>query len=160
VAAIETQGVKKRYGSVEALRGVDLGVEPGRSLASSARTALGKTTAVRILTTLLQPDEGSARVNGLDGVHDPLPDHLHLIGVRPGRDDAGLAPVVRGEHPFTHMVDAARALLVGTPAGNSIWLAFFGASSSPSSSPLSPCGGTAGRSLAEATDPVVTVSAT
>jgi ABC-2 type transport system ATP-binding protein len=68
--AIEAHGLRKSYGSVEALRGVDLRVQPGTVLGLLGPNGAGKTTAVRILTTLLPPDSGSARVAGLDVVGD------------------------------------------------------------------------------------------
>jgi ABC-2 type transport system ATP-binding protein len=68
--AVETTRLRKSYGSVEALRGVDLRVETGSVFGLLGPNGAGKTTAVRILTTLLLPDEGSARVAGFDVVHD------------------------------------------------------------------------------------------
>jgi ABC-2 type transport system ATP-binding protein len=64
--AVETTGLRKRYGDVEALRGIDLGVPTGRIFGLLGPNGAGKTTAVRILTTLLPPDDGSARVAGYD----------------------------------------------------------------------------------------------
>jgi ABC-2 type transport system ATP-binding protein len=69
-AAIETRGLKKSFGSVEALAGIDLDVPAGTVLGLLGPNGAGKTTAVRILTTLLPPDEGEARVAGLDVVRD------------------------------------------------------------------------------------------
>jgi ABC-2 type transport system ATP-binding protein len=68
--AIEAAGLEKRYGAIEALKGVDLRVETGTVFGLLGPNGAGKTTAVRILTTLLKPDEGSARVAGLDIVAD------------------------------------------------------------------------------------------
>jgi ABC-2 type transport system ATP-binding protein len=65
-SAIEAQGLRKRYGAVEALRGVDLLVPAGSVLGLLGPNGAGKTTAVRILTTLLEPDAGEARVAGFD----------------------------------------------------------------------------------------------
>jgi len=68
--AIEVSGLRKRFGDVEALRGIDLSAEAGIVLGLLGPNGAGKTTAVRILTTLLRPDEGSARVAGYDVVRD------------------------------------------------------------------------------------------
>jgi len=68
--AVETTRLRKNYGDVQALRGVDLRVETGSIFGLLGPNGAGKTTAVRILTTLLLPDEGSARVTGFDVVRD------------------------------------------------------------------------------------------
>ena len=68
--AVETTRLHKSYGSVEALRGVDLRVETGSVFGLLGPNGAGKTTAVRILTTLLLPDDGSAQVAGFDVVRD------------------------------------------------------------------------------------------
>ncbi len=69
-AAVETTRLHKRYGSVEALRGVDLSVEAGSVFGMLGPNGAGKTTTVRILTTLLLPDDGTAQVAGYDVVRD------------------------------------------------------------------------------------------
>ena len=69
-AAIEVHELRKSYGEVQALCGIDLAVPPGTVLGLLGPNGAGKTTAVRILTTLLPPDGGSARVAGLDVVRD------------------------------------------------------------------------------------------
>jgi ABC-2 type transport system ATP-binding protein len=81
-AAVETTRLHKRYGSVEALRGVDLLVESGSVFGLLGPNGAGKTTAVRILTTLLEPDEGSARVAGFDVVREAarVREHIGLAG--------------------------------------------------------------------------------
>jgi ABC-2 type transport system ATP-binding protein len=66
--AIETHGLRKSFGDVEALCGVDLRVPTGSVLGLLGPNGAGKTTTVRILTTLLQPDGGSAEVAGFDVV--------------------------------------------------------------------------------------------
>jgi ABC-2 type transport system ATP-binding protein len=69
--AIEASGLRKRYGSVVALDGVDLQAETGIVLGLLGPNGAGKTTAVRILTTLLVPDDGTARVAGVDVLREP-----------------------------------------------------------------------------------------
>jgi ABC-2 type transport system ATP-binding protein len=64
--AIEIVGLTKSYGDQPVLRGVDLGVPAGTVLALLGSNGAGKTTAVRILSTLLKPDGGTASVNGYD----------------------------------------------------------------------------------------------
>jgi ABC-2 type transport system ATP-binding protein len=68
--AIVVEGLKKSYGSVQALCGVDFAARTGTVLGLLGPNGAGKTTAVRILSTLLKPDGGSARVVGLDVVDD------------------------------------------------------------------------------------------
>jgi ABC-2 type transport system ATP-binding protein len=69
-AAIEVAGLAKSFGEVRALDGIDLSAPAGSILGLLGPNGAGKTTAVRILTTLLPPDEGTARVAGLDVVKD------------------------------------------------------------------------------------------
>ena len=68
--AIVVEGLKKSYGSVQALCGVDFAARTGSVLGLLGPNGAGKTTAVRILATLLKPDAGTARVVGLDSVKD------------------------------------------------------------------------------------------
>ena len=64
--AIEATGLRKRYGDVTALDGVDLAVPAGSVLGVLGPNGAGKTTAVRLLATLLRADAGTARVGGHD----------------------------------------------------------------------------------------------
>jgi ABC-2 type transport system ATP-binding protein len=79
-AAIVVEGIAKRFGKVEALRGIDLQVRTSTVLGLLGPNGAGKTTAVRILTTLLNPDAGRATVLGLDVVRD-AEQVRHLIGL-------------------------------------------------------------------------------
>src|SRR6476469_5520980 len=87
--AIETGGLRKRYGKVIALDGVDLRVERGIVFGLLGPNGAGKTTAVRILTTLLQPDEGSASVAGVDVLRHPaqVREKIGLAGQYAAVDD-------------------------------------------------------------------------
>src|SRR6478752_4776577 len=68
---IEAEGLKKRFGTTQALDGVDLAVPQGSVLGVLGPNGAGKTTAVRVLATLLQPDAGTARIGGYDVVKEP-----------------------------------------------------------------------------------------
>jgi len=63
---IEAEGLTKRFGATQALAGVDISADRGQVLALLGPNGAGKTTIVRILATLLKPDDGSARVSGYD----------------------------------------------------------------------------------------------
>jgi ABC-2 type transport system ATP-binding protein len=69
--AISITNISKRFGKVQALDGVNLEIKPGIVFALLGPNGSGKTTIVRILTTLLRPDKGSARVGGFDVVREP-----------------------------------------------------------------------------------------
>jgi daunorubicin resistance ABC transporter ATP-binding subunit len=69
--AVAARGLVKRFGETTALAGVDLEVAPGEVLGVLGPNGAGKTTVVRVLATLLKPDEGSAEVFGRDVLADP-----------------------------------------------------------------------------------------
>lgn len=62
--AVEAVGLRKRFREIEALQGIDLRVERGCSFALVGPDGAGKTTAIRILCGLLEPNAGSARIFG------------------------------------------------------------------------------------------------
>jgi ABC-2 type transport system ATP-binding protein len=68
---IELSGVTKSFGRTEVLRGIDLRVDRGEVFALLGPNGAGKTTAVNILTTLIAPDAGVARVAGFDVAREP-----------------------------------------------------------------------------------------
>ncbi|MGK5741285.1 ABC transporter ATP-binding protein [Micromonospora sp. URMC 103] len=64
--AIHVRGLEKSYKELRVLRGVDLAVARGSIFALLGSNGAGKTTVVKILSTLLKADAGTARVNGFD----------------------------------------------------------------------------------------------
>jgi ABC-2 type transport system ATP-binding protein len=69
--AIVVEDLRKRFGDVEALAGIDLEVAEGTVFGLLGPNGAGKTTAVRVLATVLQPDGGRAEVLGYDVVRQP-----------------------------------------------------------------------------------------
>lgn len=69
--AISAQGLVKSFGDVQALNGIDLEVEQGSVVGLLGPNGSGKTTIVRILTTLLNADSGTASVGGFDVQSQP-----------------------------------------------------------------------------------------
>ena len=69
--AIEIAGLTKSYDDHEVLKGLDLSVPGGTIVALLGSNGAGKTTAVRILSTLLKADGGTATVNGYDVATQP-----------------------------------------------------------------------------------------
>jgi ABC-2 type transport system ATP-binding protein len=70
-SAILVEGLRKSFGDVHALAGIDLDVPRGTVLGVLGPNGAGKTTAVKVLTTLILPDSGTAIVDGMDVVKDP-----------------------------------------------------------------------------------------
>ena len=70
--AISANNLVKKYGEVTALDGLSLEVEQGTVFGLLGPNGAGKTTTVRVLTTLLSPDSGTAIVDGVDVVKDPV----------------------------------------------------------------------------------------
>jgi ABC-2 type transport system ATP-binding protein len=65
-AAVEVAGLEKRFGEIEAVRGIDFRVEPGETFGFLGPNGAGKSTTINILCTLARPTGGSARVAGHD----------------------------------------------------------------------------------------------
>lgn len=61
---LETAGLRKAYGNVEAVRGLDFYVEPGQLFAFLGPNGAGKSTTIDILTTLREPDAGETIIDG------------------------------------------------------------------------------------------------
>lgn len=85
MAAISTEGLRKAFGSVAALDGLSLTVEAGELYGLLGPNGAGKTTTMAILTGQLRPDEGEARVLGLDPVDEPIPVR-ERVGILPEKE--------------------------------------------------------------------------
>ena len=70
MSAIQVNNLTKTYGKVQALKGVSFDVKPGEMFGLIGPDGAGKTTLFRLLTTLINPDSGTALVDGLDIVRD------------------------------------------------------------------------------------------
>ena len=68
---VVASGVRRTFGPVEAVRGIDLTASPGEVTALVGPNGAGKTTLLLVLATLLVPDAGDVRVAGFDPVTEP-----------------------------------------------------------------------------------------
>jgi ABC-2 type transport system ATP-binding protein len=69
--AIQVNGLQKSYQKLHVLKGVDFEVKKGSIFALLGSNGAGKTTIIKILTTLLKQDSGTATVNGFDVAAKP-----------------------------------------------------------------------------------------
>ncbi|MEX2032126.1 MAG: ABC transporter ATP-binding protein, partial [Dehalococcoidia bacterium] len=70
--ALRVDGLVKHYGAVQALRGIDLTVEPGEVFGFLGPNGAGKSTAIRIAVDLIRPTAGSVTVFGVDAQRDAV----------------------------------------------------------------------------------------
>lgn len=82
--AIKVENISKSFGKVKALENISFEVERGELFGLIGPDGAGKTTLFRLLTTLLNPDSGSAKVDGYDIVKDYLAIRSR-VGYMPGR---------------------------------------------------------------------------
>ncbi len=88
-AVIQASGLVKRYGHIEAVRGIDLAVGHGEIFGFLGPNGAGKSTTISILCTLLTPSAGSAKVAGIDVVRDQarVRQRIGLVFQDPSLDD-------------------------------------------------------------------------
>jgi ABC-2 type transport system ATP-binding protein len=68
--AVSVSGLVRRYGDIEAVRGIDLSIDADETFGFLGPNGAGKSTTINILCTLIKPTEGSARVAGYDVVRE------------------------------------------------------------------------------------------
>ena len=93
IQAIEIQGLRKKYGSFEALKGIDLEVHTGEIFGFLGPNGAGKSTTIRILLDEIRATAGTARLLGLDSRRDAVAIHRRL-GYLPS--DLALYPMMTG----------------------------------------------------------------
>ncbi len=71
-ALIEARGLKKKFGKVTALSDLSVELPAGQPVAILGPNGAGKTTFIRMVATLIRPDEGTLTVNGLDVIKEPM----------------------------------------------------------------------------------------
>ena len=112
--AVRVRGIRKSFGAVAVLQGIDLAVSRGSIYALLGSNGAGKTTLVRILATLTRPDAGSAEVAGIDVVAEPARARaaLSLTGqfaavddVLTGRENLALIARLRHEQEPARIAD-------------------------------------------------------
>ena len=86
---IRVEGIHKRFGDVRAVDGVTFDAPDGHVTGLLGPNGAGKTTTLRMLYTLMRPDDGTISVDGIDAVADPQGARFAL-GVLP--DQSGLYP--------------------------------------------------------------------
>jgi ABC-2 type transport system ATP-binding protein len=79
--AIETDGLKKRYGATLALDGLDLRILPGEVYGYLGPNGAGKTTTIRLLLGLHRPTAGRSELFGIDAWRDPVRAHRRVAYV-------------------------------------------------------------------------------
>lgn len=88
-AAIQAEGLGKRFGRIQAVDGLSLAVEAGEVFALVGPDGAGKTTSIRMLCGILDPDQGQARVLGRDSVRqaEQIKEHIGYMPQRFGLYD-------------------------------------------------------------------------
>ncbi len=87
---VEMQNIKKHFGAVQALRGVDLALQGGEVLGLVGDNAAGKSTLMKVLSGAYIPDEGQVLINGKK-VHITNPEDSRRLGIEMVYQDFALA---------------------------------------------------------------------
>lgn len=113
---IETRGLRKTYGELVALEGLDLDVAPGEVFALLGPNGAGKTTAIQLLLGFERPSAGSASIDGVDTAKEPVrarsrvayvPDQVRLYPRFTARENVVyLTRLATGSRPSDGAIDA------------------------------------------------------
>jgi ABC-2 type transport system ATP-binding protein len=108
-AAIATEQLVKRYGEIEAVRGIDLSIMPGEIFGFLGPNGAGKSTTISMLCTLLRPTSGRAAVAGFDVARDPgaVRARIGLVFQDPSLDEQLTARENLDFHAFLYDVPRA-----------------------------------------------------
>jgi ABC-2 type transport system ATP-binding protein len=108
-SVVETRGLIKTYGKIEAVRGIDLAVRPGEVFGFLGPNGAGKSTTISILCTLVRPSGGQALVAGIDVTRDPggVRGRIGLVFQDPSLDDQLTARENLEFHAFLYNVPRA-----------------------------------------------------
>src|ERR1700740_1610838 len=90
-ALLQMRGIEKRFGGVQALRGVDFDLRPGEVHALLGENGAGKSTLMNILSGVIAPDRGEIRVGG-KLVHFPSPREPQANGLATIFQELDLVP--------------------------------------------------------------------
>jgi len=131
--AIETEGLTRRFGELEAVRDVNLRVEAGQFFGFLGPNGAGKSTIIKMLTGLLEPTAGRIRILGLDLAAEPIavksqigvvpeglalfdrltgPEYLNFAGRMYGLDRATAAERAQELLDFMSLADRPKTLIV------------------------------------------------
>ena len=86
MSIVSSEGLKKSYGKVKALEGIDMEVKEGEILGVLGPNGAGKSTLIDIITGQQKPDEGEVEVLGIDPVNNPV-EAREKMGILPERED-------------------------------------------------------------------------
>ncbi|HEV2425681.1 MAG TPA: ABC transporter ATP-binding protein [Terriglobia bacterium] len=131
--AIETQNLTRSFGELQAVRGVNLRVEPGQFFGFLGPNGAGKSTTIKMLTGLLEPTAGRIRILGIDLAGEPIavksqigvvpeglalfdrltgPEYLNFTGRMYGLDRATAAERAQELLDFMSLADRPKTLIV------------------------------------------------
>lgn len=100
---IRLEGVRFGYGEEQVLRGIDLEIEPGSTVAIVGRTGSGKSTLIKLLARMYDPDEGRVLIDGVD---------VKALDLRALRSELGFVP----QDPFLFSMTIGQNISFGVDA--------------------------------------------